>query len=149
MTSNKRINIRSIVLSIGLAIIAIAITLIIIISGIGIQILKANATDHKTVKVAALQLNKLDSKGLSFDRNPVGEDLRLENELNLAGDLALELKSNKVLAKSLNLHKQLLVSDLENSKSLLLNELTNDQRQLDLNSLQSLLKLQPSLSQLG
>lgn len=125
MTNKKSIN--RIVLTLSLAIIAIALTItIIIISGIG-RILKANApASHKTLKVATLQLNKLHSKELKLDRvNLVGKALKSENA------------------------RQLLVSELKNSKSLLLDELTGDQRLLDLDSLQSLMKLQPSLSHLG
>lgn len=112
-------SINRIVLTLSLAIIAIAIT-IIIIGGIGIRILKANApAGHKTLKVATLQLNHLHSLELKLDR------------VNLVGK-ALKTENG-----------------LKNSKPLLLNELTGDQRLLDLNSLQSLLKLQPNLSRLG
>jgi len=149
MTSKKSIIIKTIVLSISLAI----IIAIIIIGGFGIKILKAKAlADHKTLNVAALQLNKLYSKELNFDQQSLGgKDLKVGNDLNLvAGLTALKSKDKQLLAQSLDKNdKQLLVSELNKSKSLLLNELTGEQRQLDLGLWQSLLKLQPSLTNLG
>jgi hypothetical protein len=156
MTNKKSINSKSIVLSISLAIIAIAIAItIIIINGTGIEIVKA--ADLKTPLVASLKLNKVYVKTLKLDQkqldrvNLVSNELKAEKGLNLVAGLT-ELQSNdkQLLPKSLNkLNRQLLVSKLDNSKSLLLKELNNEKHQLELVSLQSLLKLQPSLSRLG
>lgn len=151
--TNKSI-IKRIVLSITLAIIAIAITIgLIIIGGISIPILKVKAsTEAKTLQVATLQLNKLHLSEHNVDLNNLdGRKLTAKNDLSLVdGLLAPELNDKQLLAKSLSdLQEQLLVSELKNDKSLLLNELTGDLRQLDLDSLQSLLKLDANLNQLG
>jgi hypothetical protein len=146
--SDKKNIINKRVLAISLAIIAIVITIsITIISlGIGIDIFSAQApAEREAPKVAALQLNKLNTKGLKLDQKLVGNDLNADARL-----VMLELKHKQLVAWDLGKQeKQLLVSVLGNSKSLLLNELNSDQHSLDLVSLNTLLKLQPSLSDLG
>jgi len=155
--NKKRINLKSIVLAIGLVIIVIAIAItIIIIDGIGIGILKAKApADHKPLEVASVKLNKLHTKVLKVDHKQVdkaklvGRVLKSELDLNKVAS-KVSLKSKDVLTAKLNkLEQQQLVSELKSVKSLLLNELNSDDRQLDVNSLQALLKLKSSLTKTG
>jgi len=138
----KNISIKSIILSISLAIIAITI---IISLGIGIEIFKPKAqADYKTLDVAAKQLNKLNSKHLKLN----GKDL-LTVDLNTVA-LSNKLKQKQLLAKDLDtVQKELPLTELNNSKLLLANDLNKNHRTLGLSSLNVLTRLQPSLAGLA